>query len=73
MARLSIPRQVQLYLDSQGIKSTVKQGRHVKVLFEVGETKLIYTCGKSVSDWRVVANVRSDLRRMLRDAGASPT
>ncbi len=70
MAKLSMPRHVQEFLKSQGVPSVVRvAGRHPKVLFEVGEHRLMYTCAKTVSDWRAIANAQSDLRRMLRDAG----
>ncbi len=73
MAKFSMCRQVQLFLKSQDISSTVKMGKHTKVLFEVNGHKLMYTCGKTVSDVRAVANARADLRCMLRDAGVTLT
>jgi len=67
MARDCMVKEVLGELCSLGIEGRIQEGRkHYKVLFEVGDRKLMYTCSKSQSDRRASKNARADIRRMVR-------
>ena len=71
MGRLVIADEAQSLLLKHGIESRTRTAKgHVKIYFEAYGKKLLYCCGGSVSDYRALANVKSDLRRMLRQVSS---
>lgn len=59
-------------LGGAGVPFTVAHGsKHPKVRWQVDGRKFTYFCGGTSSDWRSLHNCKSDIRRMLRQAGVS--
>lgn len=57
-------------LSGAGIPFTVdRSSKHRKVRWQIGDQRFTYFCSATSSDWRGVLNARSDVRRMLRQAG----